>query len=324
MPRRPCVVAAHICCAVGLVGLGFFPTVMPPYGGLLLSVMIYAVGGGLIEVLISPIVESCPSENKSAAMSLLHSFYCWGTVAVVVISTVLFSLLGMDSWKLVGCLWAIIPAANALAFLGVPIAPIVAEGEGVTISELFRNRLFWILALLMVCSGASEQAMSQWASAFAESGLQVGKTVGDLAGPCFFSILMGTARVVYAKLAGRVNLEKYIVACAMLCVGSYVLAILPLHPVLNLLGCGICGFSVGVFWPGTFSIATNRCPLGGTAMFGLLALAGDLGCSLGPTVVGMVSGVFSDQLKFGLAAAIAFPVLIMVGIALLRKVNLHK
>jgi len=316
---RPCVVAAHGFCALGLVGLGLFPTVLPPYAGLLLAVMIYATGGGLIEVLISPIVEACPSENKSAAMSLLHSFYCWGTVAVVLLSTLLFALLGMESWKLVGCLWAVIPAVNALVFLRVPIAPIVSEGDGMSISALFRQKIFWILALLMVCAGASEQAMSQWASAFAESGLQVSKAVGDLAGPCFFSILMGTARVVHSKLAERVNLEKYIVFCALLCIGSYALAVLPLHPVLNLLGCGLCGFSVGVFWPGTFSIATARCPLGGTAMFALLALAGDLGCSMGPTVVGFVSAAFGDVLKMGLAAAIGFPVLILLGIRLLRS-----
>lgn len=316
---RPCVVAAHVFCAVGLVGLGWFPTILPPYTGLLLAVVAYAIGGGLIEVLISPIVEACPTENKSAAMSLLHSFYCWGTVAVVLLSTVLFSALGMESWRLVGCLWALIPAVNALLFLRVPIAPIVSEGEGMSISGLFRRKIFWILALLMVCAGASEQAMSQWASAFAESGLQVSKTMGDLAGPCFFSILMGTARVVHAKLARRVNLESYIVLCALLCISSYVLAVLPLHPLVNLLGCGLCGFSVGVFWPGTFSIATKACPLGGTAMFALLALAGDLGCSLGPTVVGFVSAAFDDVLKMGLVAAIGFPALILLGIRLLRS-----
>ena len=316
---RPCVVAAHVFCAVGLVGLGWFPAILPTYTGLLLAVVAYAIGGGLIEVLISPIVEACPTENKSAAMSLLHSFYCWGTVAVVLLSTVLFSAWGMESWRLVGCLWALIPAVNALLFLRVPIAPIVSEGEGMSISGLFRQKIFWILALLMVCAGASEQAMSQWASAFAESGLQVSKTMGDLAGPCFFSILMGTARVVHAKLAGRVNLESYIVLCALLCISSYVLAVLPLHPLVNLLGCGLCGFSVGVFWPGTFSIATKACPLGGTAMFALLALAGDLGCSLGPTVVGFVSAAFDDVLKMGLVAAIGFPALILLGIRLLRS-----
>lgn len=316
---RPCVVAAHVFCAVGLVGLGWFPTILPPYTGLLLAVVAYAIGGGLIEVLISPIVEACPTENKSAAMSLLHSFYCWGTVGVVLLSTLLFSLLGMESWRLVGCLWALIPAVNALLFLRVPIAPIVSEGEGMSISGLFRQKIFWILALLMVCAGASEQAMSQWASAFAESGLQVSKTMGDLAGPCFFSILMGTARVVHAKLARRVNLESYIVLCALLCISSYVLAVLPLHPLVNLLGCGLCGFSVGVFWPGTFSIATKACPLGGTVMFALLALAGDLGCSLGPTVVGFVSAAFDDVLKMGLVAAIGFPALILLGIRLLRS-----
>ena len=321
---RPCVVAAHVFCVIGLVGLGVFPSLMPPYAGLLLSVMLYAIGGGLIEVLISSIVEAAPTENKSAAMSLLHSFYCWGCVAVVLVSTALFQFLGMAHWRLIACIWAVVPALNAVFFMGVPIAPIVAEGEGMTISGLFKEKLFWILALLMVCAGASEQAMSQWASAFAESGLQVSKTVGDLAGPCFFSVLMGVARVVYAKLAGKVDLERYIMGCAVLCIGSYLLVVLPLHPVLNLLGCGICGFSVGVFWPGTYSTATKRCPLGGTTLFALLALAGDLGCSLGPTVVGMVSGVCSDQLKAGLAAAMGFPVVIIAGVALLKRVHVRE
>ena len=193
-----------------------------------------------------------------------------------------------------------------------------------SLQELLRQRMFWILLMLMVCVGASEQAMSQWASAFAESGLQVSKTLGDLAGPCFFSVLMGTSRVVFAKLAARVKLERYISGCAMLCIGSYLLAVLPLHPLVNLLGCGICGFSVGVFWPGTFSIGTSRCPLGGTVMFAMLALAGDLGCSAGPTLVGFVSGLFGDVLKTGLAAAMVFPVGILLGMALLRRVSVRK
>lgn len=316
---RPCVVAAHVFCAVGLVGLGVFPSVMNPYTGLMLAVVVYAIGGGLLEVLISPIVEASPSAHKAAAMSLLHSFYCWGTVAVILVSTALLAVFGVESWRLVGCLWAIVPVVNAVSFLRVPIAPIVAEGQGMTITGLFREKLFWILALLMVCAGASEHSMCQWASAFAESGLGISKTLGDLAGPCFFAVLMGIARVVHAKLAERVNLERYIAASALLCVSSYVLAILPLSPVWNLLGCGICGFSVGVFWPGIFSIATKRCPMGGTAMFALLALAGDLGCSLGPTVVGFVSGAFSDVLKWGLAAAIVFPLVILAGLHLLKK-----
>lgn len=318
---RISIVAAHVFAAAGLIGLGILPDLMPdPYTGICLAVVLYAVGGGLTEVLISPIVEACPTDGKSAAMSLLHSFYCWGCVLVVVVSTILFSVLGMHSWRTVACLWAVIPVFNAFYFSQVPIAPLVEGGESMTIGDLFRSKMFWILALLMVCSGASEQSMSQWASAFAESGLRVSKTVGDLAGPCFFSILMGTARVVHAKFAERLELSKYLGICAVICIASYLTASLSPSAVLSLIGCGICGFSVGAMWPGTFSLASERCPKGGTAMFALLALAGDTGCSLGPTVVGFVSAGFHDNLKTGLLMAIIFPVLLLLGLALCKKV----
>ena len=322
---RPCMVAAHVLCAVGLVGLGVFPELLPPFAGLLLAVVLYAIGGGLIEVLNTPLADACPSDNHAAAMSLLHSSYCWGTVLTVALSTVLFVLLGVDSWRLVGVLWALFPLSVAVLFAFVPMAPVVPEGEqSMSLKELLQQRMFWLLLLLMVCAGASEQAMSQWASAFAESGLQVSKTVGDLAGPCFFSVLMGTARVLYSKFAGKVPLENYMAGCAALCIGSYLLAVLPLHPLLNLLGCGICGFSVGVFWPGNMSMGAARCPLGGTLLFAMLALAGDLGCSAGPALVGFVSGMFADVLKTGLAAAMVFPIGIIIGIVLLRKVTIHR
>ena len=322
---RPCMVAAHVLCAVGLLGLGILPEILPPFAGLLIAVVLYAVGGGLIEVLNTPIADACPTENHAASMSLLHSSYCWGTVMTVAVSTLLFSLLGMESWKLVGVLWALFPVAVAVLFAVVPFAPLIPEGErGMSLKELLQQRMFWVLLLLMVCAGASEQAMIQWASAFAESGLQVSKTVGDLAGACFFSVLMGTARVVFSRVAGKVALERYMTASAALCIASYVLAVLPVHPLLNLLGCGLCGFSVGVFWPGTFSVGTKRCPLGGTVMFAMLALAGDLGCSAGPTLVGFVSGLFGDNLKTGLAAAVVFPALIIVGMGLLKRYRVHQ
>ena len=317
--HRTSIVASHILCSIGLVGLGIFPEIMQPFTGLLLAVVLYAIGGGIIEVLNTPIANACPSDNKAAAMSLLHSSYCWGTVLTVVITTVLFQLFGTDNWRLIGCLWALFPLANGILFLFVPIAPIVPEGErGMTFRDLFKQKVFWVLFLMMICAGASEMSMVQWASAFAETGLHVSKTIGDLAGPCFFSILMGLARVLSAKVSTRIPVERSMVRSAVLCVGSYILAVLPLHPLLNLLGCGICGFSVGIFWPGTFTIATTRCPLGGTAMFGLLALAGDLGCSVGPTVVGFVSGMFSDNLKTGLAVALLFPAMIVFSIRLLK------
>ncbi|MBQ9968653.1 MAG: MFS transporter [Oscillospiraceae bacterium] len=316
---RPCMVAAHICAVVGLVGLAFFPSIMPPFAGLLTATVIYAVGGGLLEVMVSPIVEACPSDDKSAAMSILHSFYCWGVVAVVLISTLLFRILGIENWRWVACMWAVIPACNAVLFTKVPIAPIVSEGRGMTVRELLKTKLFWILFMLMVCSGAAELAVGQWASAFAESGLKVSKTVGDLAGPCLFAVCMGVGRVFYAKFSERIDLEKYITGCGVLCILSYIIAIVPLGPVVNLIGCGICGVAVAMVWPGMLSVAAARCPTGGTAMFALLALGGDIGCTSGPTVVGLVSGLFDDDLKIGFLAAIVFPLLLIAGMRMLKK-----
>ena len=284
----------------------------------MLAVGLYAIGGGLIEVLISPIVEACPTENKASVMSLLHSFYCWGTVGVILLSTLFLQAAGRDSWSLLALLWAILPLCNAVYFTQVPIAPLTQEGESLPLGKLFSMKLFWVFALLMVAAGACEQAMSQWASAFAESGLGVSKTVGDLAGPCMFSVLMGLSRVAYAKWGGRLSLLNCEIACGLCCAGGYLLAALAPHPALALVGCGICGVSVGIFWPGTFSVASRHCPKGGTAMFALLALAGDLGCTSGPTLVGMASGLLGGQLKAGLLLAVVFPAL-LIGAALACK-----
>ena len=311
---RPCIVAAHIFAAAGLVGLSVFPYLTrDPFVGLLLSIFLYAIGGGLTEVLISPIVEACPTDNKASVMSLLHSFYCWGTVGVIVLSTLFLAVFGKASWRILACLWAILPAANAFFFARVPIAPLVQEGESLSIKELFSMRIFWIFVVLMIASGASEQAMSQWASAFAERGLGVTKTVGDLAGPCMFSILMGSSRVLYAKFSDRINLLSFIIGSCVLCIIAYLLASLSPSPVLALVGCGLCGLSVGILWPGVFSLASARCRKGGTAMFALLALAGDLGCSGGPTTVGMAASAFGDNLNLGLLFALIFPIVLILG-----------
>ena len=319
---RISVIAAHLFCAAGLVGLGILPDLMPnPLSGLILAVCCYAVGGGMIEVLISPIVEACPTERKSAVMSLLHSFYCWGSVAVVLLSTIYFTVVGIENWRVMAILWAIIPLANAFVFTKVPILTLMEEGEGMGIRQLFNMKLFWVFAMLMVCAGASEQAMSQWASAFAESGLKVSKTVGDLAGPCLFSILMGTSRVFYAKYSEKVELMSFMKGSAVLCIVSYLLACFSPVPILALLGCGLCGLSVGIMWPGTFSLASAACPKGGTAMFAMFALFGDLGCSLGPTIVGTISGQLGGNLKSGLLFAIVFPVLMIIGVVVCRRLT---
>ncbi|MBP3577220.1 MAG: MFS transporter [Lachnospiraceae bacterium] len=316
---RIAIVAAHIFGGLGLIGLAVFPEILPPYAGIVLAIIFYAIGGGILEVLVSPIVEACPTTKKEAAMSLLHSFYCWGHVFVVLASTLFFTLAGIENWKWMAVLWAIIPFANAVYFSLVPIANIVEEGKGMSIKELFKNKTFWILFLLMICSGASEQGMSQWASAFAESGLKVSKTVGDLAGPCLFAVLMGTSRALYAKLSDKISLKAAMVGSGCLCVVCYLLATFAPHPVLGLIGCAVCGFSVGIMWPGTFSLASNSLPAGGTAMFAFLALAGDLGCGSGPTIVGAVAERFGDDLKIGVLSAIVFPILLVIVNLMLRN-----
>ena len=318
---RVSIVMAHIFAALGLAGLVVLPDLLPnAFAGLLIAVVIYAIGGGLIEVLISPIMESCPSENKEKAMSLLHSFYCWGHVGVVLFSTLFFWFFGIVNWKILALLWVIIPVCNGILFCKVPIAPLIEEGEtGMSLRELCKNRIFWILMLMMMCAGASEQAVSQWASTFAEQGLGVSKTLGDLAGPMAFAILMGSARAFYGKFGDRIDLDRFMQASSLLCIVSYLCISLSPSPLFSLIGCSLCGLSVGIMWPGTFSKASAALRNGGTAMFALLALAGDVGCSGGPTLVGFVTGLASDDLKKGILAGIIFPILLIVGIVSLKK-----
>ena len=322
---RVSAVLAHILSALGLAGLAVLPEMMKnSYAGILICVVLYAVGGGLLEVLISPIVEACPTEKKEAAMSLLHSFYCWGHVGVVVVSTLFFKLAGIEHWRVLAALWAVIPVFNIFYFSRVPLYSITQNKEPVPVRELFRNKRFWLFMVLMVCAGASEQAMSQWASAFAEAGLGVSKTVGDLAGPCTFAVLMGTARLLYGKFGEKLALKKAMVICSLLCIASYLIATLTESPAAGLVGCGICGFSVGIFWPGTFSLAASGIKGAGTAMFAFMALAGDAGCSAGPTLVGFVSGAAGNNLKTGLLTAIVFPFMILAGALLLIRKNKEK
>ncbi len=320
---RISAVIAHVCAAAGLISLTVLPEMtQEPFVGIMISVIIYAVGGGLLEVLVSPIVEACPTENKEKAMSLLHSFYCWGHVAVVLFSTVFFYIVGIQNWKVLAVLWAIIPLLNSIAFAKVPIAPLIDEEEtGLKIGELCKNKVFWIMMIFMVCAGASEQGVSQWASTFAEKGLSVSKTIGDLAGPMFFAIMMGSSRAIYGKFGDRIDLYKFMTLSCILCILSYLLTSLSPNSVLSLLGCGLCGLSVGIMWPGSFSIASASIPRGGTALFALLALAGDLGCSSGPTVVGFAASAFGDNLRNGILVGTVFPVLLLAGLYVKRKTS---
>lgn len=319
---RKCIVAAQLFSALGIAGLSILPDLFSdPYYGLLVSILLYATGGGIIEVLVSPIVEACPIKAKKAAMSLLHSFYCWGHLFVVLVSTLFFTVFGIGNWRVLALIWAVIPLLNTVYFAFVPIARLTEEGEQMSLKDLFTSKQFLLFIVIMVCSGASEQGMSQWASAFAESGLGVSKTVGDLAGPSLFAITMGTSRVVYSKISEKVDLAKYMSVCSLLCIVSYALASFSAAPLFSLIGCALCGFSVGVMWPGAFSLTAEKFPKGGTAMFAFLALAGDFGCSFGPTVVGFATSLVNEDLKKGVFAAVVFPLLLIFALMLMKKLK---
>lgn len=318
---RASLIGAHVFAALGLVLLPILPEVFQdPFVGVAISVVIYAVGGGLLEVLISPVVEACPTDDKNSAMSLLHSFYCWGHVGVVGLSTAFFLIFGVENWKILSFIWALVPTFNLIAFTTAPLYPLVEEGEtGLTLKQLFSKKAFWLFIVMMLCAGASEQAVSQWASAFAEKGLGVNKTVGDLLGPMAFAALMGTSRLIYGKFGDKLNLDRFMTASCFLCVISYLLISIFPSSVVNLLGCAICGFSVGIFWPGTFSKAAKELKGGGTATFAMLAFAGDLGCAGGPTLSGTFSGIFNDNLKIGILFAVIFPLVLLLCLSFFRK-----
>lgn len=317
---RRSVIASEVFSAAGLIGLAFLPSLIPdPYVGILISVIIYAMGSGLIEVLVSPIVEACPFDNKDSVMSLLHSFYCWGSVGVILLSTIFFAIFGIENWRILACIWALIPLYNTFNFISCPIESLTEEGEGLSIRQLCHIPIFWIALILMVCAGASEISMAQWASAYVESALGISKSIGDIIGPCLFAVMMGMSRSFYGKYGENIDLMKFMIGSGALCLVCYLLSALAPLPFLNLVGCAVCGFSVGIMWPGTISIASKKIPLGGTAMFALLAMAGDLGGSVGPGIVGFVTQNANDNLKVGMLAGCVFPTVLVLSVLLLKR-----
>ncbi len=317
---RTCIVASQVLSAVGLILMAILPEILPvPFIGILISVVLYAIGSGLIEVLVSPIVEACPFENKDGMMSLLHSFYCWGAMGVILGSTLYFAVFGVENWKILTFIWALVPIYNTFNFINCPIERLVEDGKSIGISRLLKMPVFWLMIILMVCSGASEATMAQWASAFTESAIGVSKTVGDLAGPCLFAIFMGISRMLYGKFSEKLDLTKVMLVCGIMCAGCYLLASLSALPILGLAGCALCGLAVGIMWPGSISISSQKCPKGGTAMFAFLALAGDLGAMVSPAMVGRLSEVAGGNLKAGLLAATVFPVVLVFGLLILKK-----
>lgn len=317
---RICIIAAEITSGLGLAGLAVLPDLLSvSFRGIIICVVIYAIGSGLTEVLVSPIIEACPFENKDAMMSLLHSFYCWGWVGVVLCSTVFFAIFGIEKWRIMALLWSLIPLYNIYNFAVCPIDPLVEEGRSMTMTELFKTETFWIFIILMICAGSSEIAIGQWASAFAESALHVSKAVGDLAGPCGFAVCMGISRLLYGKFGEKVDLTVFMMASGILCLLCYLVAGLADIPLAGLIGCAVCGFSVGIMWPGSISLSSQILPTGGTAMFALLALAGDLGGAAGPAIIGNVSQSAANNLQAGILSAAAFPVVLVISVFYIRK-----
>lgn len=317
---RAGVTASQALSALGLVGLAFLPDLMPsPYIGLMISVIIYAIGGGMCEVLVSPIVESCPTENKAAHQGLLHSFYCWGHVFMILVSTAFFALFGIENWRVMALIWTVVPIASIVLYSVSPMYTPDDVGSGSMLSsvgKLAKTPLFWVMFLFMLLSGASEQGMSQWVSSFAEAGLNVSKTTGDLIGTCMFAVFMGSARAIFSKLSdkGKISTGGFMIFSAALCITCYLTAALSQNAIISLIACALCGFSVGVMWPGSLSIASERITFGGTALFSYLALAGDLGCSAGPYLVGQVAAAAGDDLKVGLLSAAVIPALLLLSL----------
>lgn len=317
---RTCVVSSQVLSAIGLVLMAILPEVLSvPFIGIMISVVLYAMGSGLVEVLVSPIVEACPFVNKEGMMSLLHSFYCWGAMGVILGSTLFFAIFGLENWKILTFIWALVPLYNTFNFISCPIERLVEDGKIMGIRKLLKTPIFWLMIILMVCSGASEASMAQWASAFTESAIGVSKTVGDLAGPCLFAMFMGISRILYGKFSEKLDLTKVMLVCGILCAGCYLLASLSTVPVLGLAGCALCGLTVGIMWPGSISISSQKCPRGGTAMFAFLALAGDLGAMVSPVMVGTLSEMADGNLKTGLLAAAIFPIVLVFGLLILKK-----
>jgi len=316
---RTCVVASQVLSSVGLVLMAILPEILPvPFIGILISVVLYAIGSGLIEVLVSPIVEACPFENKDGMMSLLHSFYCWGAMGVILGSTLFFAVFGLANWKILTFIWALVPLYNTFNFINCPIERLVEDGKSMGVNQLLKTPVFWLMILLMICAGASEATMTQWTSAFTEAAIGISKTIGDLAGPCLFAMFMGITRMLYGKFSEKLDLNKVMLVCAIVCVACYLLASLSTLPILGLAGCALCGFAVGIMWPGSICISSQKFPRGGTAMFAFLALAGDLGAAVSPTMVGSISEMAGGNLKTGLLVATIFPIILVCGLLILK------
>lgn len=305
--------------AVGLILLAFLPNVINPFTGIMVAIILNAIGSGLMEVIISPIIEAIPSDKKTSQMAFLHSFYCWGQVFVVLVTTLLIKFLGKENWHFIPLLWAILPAVNTVSFISCPMPQNLAAEERMPVGKLFFKKQFILMLLLMLCAGASELGMSQWSSYFAETGLHVTKQTGDILGPCMFAILMGIGRILFGIFGEKLNIKMTLGISAVLCAVSYIAVSVSNNSYISLIFCAFTGICISMMWPGTFSLAARKFPEGGNSMFGILALLGDMGCTLGPWVVSFAALHFCDgNLKGGLGFGALFPIIMIISLVLIK------
>ncbi len=325
---RVMVLTANVFSTAGLILLGILPDILPdPYIGLVIATLICAIGSGLIEVMGNPIMQSCPKEKEGFSMGLLHSFYAWGHLGTILVSTFFLLTFGEESWRIMSFIWALVPTANIVIFLFAPIEQPSPEMEKTSsLSSLAKTEMFWLFIFLMLLAGACEQGIAQWASAFAETALlttaipkESVKLIGDLLGPCFFALTMAISRMVYPKICERLDLRKTMILSSSLCAVCYISAGLSQDPFIALIGCGICGLSVGIMWPGTLDLAAKSCTFVGTALFAMLSLAGDVGCTTGPALVGFAADALGGDLKTGLLLGAILPILLVLALIFFKS-----
>lgn len=322
---KPLAIVSQGIAFIGLASLGILPNILSnSYLGIVVSIMLSAIGSGITEVIISPIVESIPGEKKTAEMSLLHSFYCWGQVTVVLLTTIMIRVFGNDLWYVAPVIWSIIPLVNTINFIGVPIKPNLTSEEKTPFFKMLFSKQFLLLIVIMICSGASEIGMSQWSSYFAEAGLKVSKMTGDLLGPCLFAVLMGSGRMIFGFVGEKINLKTALTCSALLCAFCYLGTCFINNSVFSLLTCAITGITVSIMWPATLSLAARLFPKGGGSMYSVLALSGDTGCTLGPwfisfmTIKMSIDAASGEALKTGLGFGALFPILMIIAISMLN------
>lgn len=324
---RKTAVMCQLIAALGLTLAAVLPNVLPnAYIGIVLAVIVYAFASGLMEVIISPMIEMLPTSNKSGNMSLLHSFYCWGQAITTVGTTLLLSAFGYRGWTYIPLIWAIVPFINAFSFIRVPIVEPQPERKSDSFRVLFSDRRFRVFMLIMLCAGASEIAMAEWASVFAQNALGVSQIAGDLAGPCAFSLFMGLGRLLYAAFSEKISYRSTVIVLGLCCAVCYYIAAFASIPIFALAACALCGFTVSILWPGTISAGAVAFPRGDAVMFSVFAMCGDIGCCIGPWLLGVVAEHFT--LNIGFAVSSFFP-LLMVALAIFfikeqRSVSVEK